>query len=479
MPAKHSPALAAALAYCRRGWSVVPAYNIDPRGCTCRQDHTGDTSAGKHPRVKWQSYQQRRSTDDEIRTWWTRWPDANVAIITGTISGLVVIDVDPRHGGDASLSQLLPLPETPICLTGGGGQHVYLQHPSSIIPNGAALLPGIDLRGDGGYVIAPPSSHLSGRNYSWDPSPDDCPVAPIPPSIAQALANYRPPELPQAFDLESLMHSGIPQGVRNQTLTRVAGHYAGQGKSPDEVLHAVQAANRALCDPPMADAEVQTIVASITAREQRKTRAQAAIATSLADADHMGASERLTIAAAAWTELGVPAVTDWLLLMGDTSEYILVTPEAEARFGDDLLDQHMVERTLLRDLATVAPARLKVAAWRQIALRLRKVAREELVEPTRAGERLEDWLHAYCDRFPPAEVDPAERKDALAYGPIKADNRLCLRPPRLARFVEAQFGEKLTPSALRKLLRRANWEQAVLYIPPSSTTACWREPAKE
>jgi hypothetical protein len=102
------------------------------------------------------------------------WPDANVGIATGAESGLVVLDVDPRHGGDESLEELETrygrLPLSPVVLTGGGGTHSYFAHPkSAALPNRSNLggFAGIDFKADGGYVVAPPSRHASGRAYEW------------------------------------------------------------------------------------------------------------------------------------------------------------------------------------------------------------------------------------------------------------------------------------------------------------------------
>ena len=161
--------LGAALAYGATGIAVFPGHSITREGgCTCGEPNCG--SPGKHPRIK--QWQQDASTDAEtIRRWWRRWPSANVCIATGSTSGIVVLDVDPRHGGAESLETLErehgPLPKTPTVLTGGGGLHHYFAHPGKRVPNKVSVFPGIDIRGDGGFVVAPPSRHVSGKEYSW------------------------------------------------------------------------------------------------------------------------------------------------------------------------------------------------------------------------------------------------------------------------------------------------------------------------
>ncbi len=108
---------------------------------------------------------------EQLRRWWRRWPGANVGVVTGAVSGLVVLDIDPRHGGGDSLATLErrhgPLPHTVVSLTGGGGQHLYFAHAGPTVPS-RPIGPGLDIKGDGGLVICPPSAHVSGRTYVWE-----------------------------------------------------------------------------------------------------------------------------------------------------------------------------------------------------------------------------------------------------------------------------------------------------------------------
>jgi hypothetical protein len=113
------------------------------------------------------------TTDEEtIRGWWQRWPEAAVALRTGKESGVFAVDVDPRNGGSYSVehleSQHGPLPESVESKTGGGGRHLLLQWPGEKVPCSVGkIAPGIDVKGDGGYVILPPSDHKSGKQYCW------------------------------------------------------------------------------------------------------------------------------------------------------------------------------------------------------------------------------------------------------------------------------------------------------------------------
>ena len=152
-----TPFLSAALELAERGWPVFP---VKPKQ--------------KIPRIK--EWQKVATIDPNIvRGWWTQWPNANVGIATGEGSNLVVLDVDVKDGkcGDESLAelerQLGDLPTTVEVVTGTGGRHIYFIYPNnSEIRNSASQLgPGLDVRGEGGYVVVPPSIHPdTGRTYA-------------------------------------------------------------------------------------------------------------------------------------------------------------------------------------------------------------------------------------------------------------------------------------------------------------------------
>jgi hypothetical protein len=133
------------------GWSVIPI---------------GDN---KKPLIKWEIFQKEKATKEQIIEWFTKWPNANLAIVTGKISNLIVVDIDPRHGGTRDDFKDV---QTLIVETGGGGWHYYFQYEEGIT-NHAGIKPGIDIRGDGGYVIVPPSVHPSGNKYEWEVAPND------------------------------------------------------------------------------------------------------------------------------------------------------------------------------------------------------------------------------------------------------------------------------------------------------------------
>jgi putative DNA primase/helicase len=157
--------LNAALSYAARGWHVFPCYSLINRGCSC--GNADCRSLAKHPMT---SDGLHGATTDEllIRAWWEKWPAANVAIATGQISEIVVVDIDSRDSADSFRARFpeIDFKSIPTVRT-GRGWHLYFRHPGGTVQNRTGIFPGIDVRADGGYVIAPPSIHRSGRVYQW------------------------------------------------------------------------------------------------------------------------------------------------------------------------------------------------------------------------------------------------------------------------------------------------------------------------
>ncbi len=162
-----------AVGYGARGWLVLPC---KPGGKTPLTAH---------------GLKDATSDAEQIRQWWARWPDANIGIATGTGSGLVAVDVDGKDGEETL--ELVEgvhgeLPETVKAITGGDGWHYLYAHPGVEMRNTAGRLgTGIDTRGDGGYIIVPPSVHPSGRRYEWVTGPDAVPLATLPGWMVETL----------------------------------------------------------------------------------------------------------------------------------------------------------------------------------------------------------------------------------------------------------------------------------------------------
>lgn len=164
----------------------------------------------KVPLVKWERYAQERATKGQIKKFWAQFPNANVGIVTGKISGIVVVDVE--KGGSVK-----DLPPTVISKTGGGGWHYFYKYPDSLIKNSVRIKDLTDIRGDGGYVIAPPSVHHSGKRYEWIVSPDDADFAELPLWVLEESKKIK------KIDWKEFLSSNVGDGFRNATATQIAG----------------------------------------------------------------------------------------------------------------------------------------------------------------------------------------------------------------------------------------------------------------
>ncbi len=178
-----------AVSYIQRNWRVLPVHSIAAKGgCTCGNAQC--SSAGKHPRTK-NGVKDATKNYGQVLAWWQEDPHANIGIATG--NGLLVIDIDPRHGGSwRDLHSRFNIPLTAQVTSGGGGWHYYFRYDPRIytLTNTANKLgPGIDSRADNGYVLAPPSLHASGKRYSWLVNG---PIADAPVQMIQELLKPRP-----------------------------------------------------------------------------------------------------------------------------------------------------------------------------------------------------------------------------------------------------------------------------------------------
>jgi hypothetical protein len=227
--------LEAALAYAGRGWPVLP---IEPQG--------------KRPLREWGKGVHDATTDPEIiRSWWTRWPSANVAIALPP--GIIGVDVD----GDTGRANLGAMPPTPAVNT-GRGYHYYLRAPKGVtVRNGVGVRPGIDIRATGGYLVAPPSVHATGVIYDWTLTPEDEPLADCPEWIAELLTVK--PEQAHKIQRPEVCEDRIPEGYRNATLFGFGCRLRGLGLTPAEITRTLLSANAERCAPPLAEAEVRCI----------------------------------------------------------------------------------------------------------------------------------------------------------------------------------------------------------------------------
>jgi hypothetical protein len=240
---------------------VLPVHTPSSGICSCMR---GDCpSPGKHPRTQ-HGVLAATTRADVIRAWWRAWPDANIGIATG--GALVVLDVDGVSGRDSLRGRIL-LP-TPTVAT-GNGWHAYYR-TAAPLPSRVALLPGVDVRGTGGYVVAPPSLHPTGHRYVEVVGLEFAALdlAPAPAWLATAV---RVPRMAHPAERwRRLLREGVTEGRRNATLASIAGHLLRRDVDPGVVAEIAAAWNDARCRPPLAGVEVERTVQSIARAEARR-----------------------------------------------------------------------------------------------------------------------------------------------------------------------------------------------------------------
>lgn len=238
---KDNDRLRAALRYARKGWSVFP---LD----------------GKHPFAGTHGHREATTSRTQIKSWWREWPEANVGIACSSTSGPIVVDVDGPIG-EKSLNKLkLDLPETREATSQRlKRRHIYFDPPQdgTTIKRMLKVWPDLDILGDGGYVVAPPSVHpKTGKNYKWINRLD---LEPFPKELLQRIIAVRSNGNGQAAPLPDR----IGEGRRDDLLTSLAGSMRRRGASEEAILAALREENNTRCDPPMEDSQVRKIARSI------------------------------------------------------------------------------------------------------------------------------------------------------------------------------------------------------------------------
>ncbi|MBX9790029.1 MAG: bifunctional DNA primase/polymerase [Pirellulales bacterium] len=312
-----------ALLYAKTGWRVLPVHAFADGLCTCDDEQCH--SPAKHP-ITTNGCKDATTDVETINRWWRETNGmANVAIATG--NGLLVLDVDAKSDGLSSLAELErangTLPLTPMVETGGGGRHYFFSCPAETsIGNRAAIVQGIDVRGEGGYVVAPPSLHASGSQYRWA-TPDDTPLAQVPYWLLELLAKPRTPSnngavvstklLTVPHDLVS--DPGTPEGQRHTRLCQLVGVHLARGEAAEDVL-ALALAWSERCQPPIDFADVHRVVNDLSAMKP------------LAADEHDEAIESIPLPEArAWPALGNDALHG---LAGEVVRTIEPHTEADA-----------------------------------------------------------------------------------------------------------------------------------------------------
>lgn len=255
-----------ALTYLADEWSVFPVCSPVPTHRGYCEQHGACRNPGKLPLVKWGMYQDRCPTKLEVQTWWRKWPKANIGLATGVTSDIVVVDLDgelavaaaDRYGFDPG----------PWVRTGRvGGRHLYFRYRPDA-PTIFAKVGGIDFRGQGGFVLLPPSLHYSGAHYTWgeqvrhgEPLPD------LPAWVDDLASTNERGQERGPIDFGKLLSEGVSEGQRDQELFRAAAKLRGADVPYELALQLIQGA-AAQCKPPFDQAEAKAKVDSAYSRYQ-------------------------------------------------------------------------------------------------------------------------------------------------------------------------------------------------------------------
>ena len=246
--------LSTALKYAKMGWSVFPVHSVIEGRCTCGR--LTCKHSGKHPKTK-NGVKDATKDLSVIKEWFTKWPNSNIGIATGRPSGFIALDFDGEEG-ERSLNELQSvyggLPVTVAQLTGGGGRHILFKHPGGVIKNKVKLAPGVDIRGDGGYILVSPSLHVSGCRYKWETSlnPVETPLADLPATWLKFVSGDKTGSQREYLKVEGK----IPEGSRNDTLFRLACSLREKGLTESAILAALREVNEKQCIPPLDEEEL-------------------------------------------------------------------------------------------------------------------------------------------------------------------------------------------------------------------------------
>lgn len=419
-----------AITYARRGWPVFP----------CQQ--------GGKPPLTTHGVKDATTDEKQIRAWWRRWPEANIGVATGKPSGFIVLDLDVKgtaNGIDATQKLYgFDYRDYPHVLTPSGGVHVYFQWRASqgLVRNRTglgAIAPGVELKGDGGYVLVPPSVLADGKSYTREADGDipECPDW----LLAEIKRDSPPPtpastpqsELERLDPLEAALMTGVPEGARDDTATRLAGRYLAQGLSPQATLLLLGAWNQRN-QPPLEDGALRKVVESIALREGAKPGKAPPIA------------DRAGILKALSARFGVEidniervAGTDPIYRFHSMGE----TVEIKAR---DIGSQWAWRRAMIA-MTKKVPASIGSKAqpgWDHY-LQLMLDAAEEVQPGPEATERgqLREWLRAYLEIYDPAKPDADDPNS-----PRMIDGHVAIHAATFKRFVVGQFDERVNARML-------------------------------
>ncbi|MES2930989.1 MAG: bifunctional DNA primase/polymerase [Patescibacteria group bacterium] len=235
------------------GWSIIPV----------KEDKTPYISS-------WVKYQQESASEEQIKEWWAKWPDANPAVVTGKISNLVVLDIDAKGENPRSVDEF-PLGNTVHSRTGNAGWHFFFLHPGYHVKstNGKLFGQGVDIKADGGYILLPSSTIGLAKDYWWAVEPDDSePIPPLPEWFEEKIKE----DQKEVSSSKPSPYLNLLVGSRNNNITSMTGKLLATLKQDDwetfvrPLMHLVNKG----AEKPLPNSEIDTIYRSIVKAELSK-----------------------------------------------------------------------------------------------------------------------------------------------------------------------------------------------------------------
>lgn len=260
--------LEAALQYQAKGYSVIP---VNP---------SSDEEIGKKPYIGWTEFQTRRATPEEIKVWWKKWPNAMIAVVTGKVSGMMTVDADTQEAIEKAEELIPDSLIVPTCTTPRGGRHYDFRYRNGFRNSNDGLL---HVRGEGGYVVMPPSSRDDGRAYAWVDGTMQADLPDAPASLIEYinavslsfLYRERVDISQQASTMSTSVHNLFKKGNRDDGLFHVANSLVKGNANPEYLSYVMELLGKN-CDPPFSEKELQEKIKSAINRAERKERNLAA-----------------------------------------------------------------------------------------------------------------------------------------------------------------------------------------------------------